>query len=117
MVNECHLPSNYIKPCAFYRILHQKLGYSYKKFTPIKQNTNTEESKKDRKNWVLDMIPYFLTKPEIIFIDETGFNLNSHKLYGWGEKNTRVSMELHAKSCNYSLIGCHNKIIIRFNDY
>ena len=42
-------------------------------------------------------------------MDETGFNLNLCKKYGWSKKNTRLISKNSSKSKNYSLIGAVNK--------
>ena len=63
--------------------LKTKLGYSYKKCDLIYTKTNISENIESRFNYANKIIPFIYSSFDIIFLDETGFNLGLQKLYGW----------------------------------
>jgi transposase len=42
---------------------------------------------------------------DCVFIDESGFNRNMHRAYGWSEKNVPCKMSLQTKGPNVTIIG------------
>ena len=56
------------------------------------------------------MIPQiYKNKNNLIFKDETSFNLELIKKNGWGLKGKKISLEKQNKSDNITLIGAINK--------
>ena len=52
--------------------------------------------------WNIELIQM---NKEFIFIDECGFNLEDHKLYGWSKKGQPLAARQSLKSVNFTLIG------------
>ena len=66
----CELPSGFIKLRYFRKLLHTKLGFSYKKNNYFKQQGNSVKNKDYRQKFVLWNIELIQMNKEFIFIDE-----------------------------------------------
>lgn len=101
----CRLPANYITVSSFHYILKKKFRFSYKKNCPFNVNTNYQKHVDQRYEFVLKLTKMIISKKRIIFIDEVGFNMETHKNYGWCRKGEKLQIIKGNKSVNYSLIG------------
>jgi transposase len=98
---------------TYYRYLTSKkfLNYSYKKFKNATDLKNgTEELQERRINFARRLIYYSMLKYELIFVDETGFNLSYRPDYGYGMRNKDLRLQyISKKSTNYSLLCAISK--------
>ena len=101
----CELPSGYIKLRYFRKLLHEKLGLTYKKNSTFKEKGNSIKNKKYKQKFVMWNLRLIQQEKEFIFLDECGFNLEDHKLYGWNKKGEPLRVRQSIKSINYTVIG------------
>ena len=101
----CQIDKKYVKARNFRNILHKELNFSFKKSTTHKPRTNNIINKGKRRDFVLIMIKEIDQNMKFIFLDETSFNMEGKKCYGWSLKGEILSLEAKNRSCNYSLIA------------
>ena len=87
----CELPSGFIKLRYFRKLLHTKLGFSYKKNNYFKQQGNSIKNKDYRQKFVLWNIELIQMNKEFIFIDS--------------KKGQPLAARQSLKSFNFTLIG------------
>ena len=104
-INLNNLPEKFIGERHFRNILHKKCEMSYKKIYNFKSKGELLCNKNKRRDFVMKIINHIENEKALIFLDETSFNLEGTKEWGWSKKGKRLFLEKNTKSNNYSLIA------------
>ncbi|KAL4500765.1 hypothetical protein ABPG72_016271 [Tetrahymena utriculariae] len=83
---ELNLPEKWIKPSSLSKYYTRKAKLSYKLVNKTKPEMDNEETKKQRKDYVIYMIPALVQGSQPIYIDETGIKLDLGKKRAWISK-------------------------------
>lgn len=83
----------------------KKAGYVFKKVSPYINRRTQLSIKADQKRVSKQLISLLSRGYKIIFVDETGFKLNSCPNYGWGIKGQKISVEVEVSKQNYSIMA------------
>ena len=81
----------------------KKVGFS-KKIVSKRNEQALSNLKVDRKNLIFKMMTLIKIKKEIIYIDETGFNIDMVPLRGISKKNSKCFIKRKNKSKNITAI-------------
>mgnify|MGYP001810013015 CR=1 FL=1 len=101
----CNWPNNHLSISTFRRILKNDLNMSYKKVYGYHKAKNNSKTMSINHDFCCKLVKQVFDNRKVIFLDETGFNLESHKNFGWSKIGTPMNFEKKIKSCNYSVIG------------
>ncbi|KAL4465340.1 hypothetical protein ABPG72_017094 [Tetrahymena utriculariae] len=83
---ELNLPEKWITPSSLSKYYTRKAKLSYKLVNKTKPEMDNEETKKQRKDYVIYMIPALVQGSQPIYIDETGIKLDLGKKRAWISK-------------------------------
>jgi len=87
--------SNYLK---------KKLDFTFKRLSATVDRRNFPTTKILQKKVSKELITALSQEYKVIFVDETGFKLNSYPSYGWGKKGEKVSVNVQVNKENFSLM-------------
>jgi transposase len=86
--------------------MKRKCQVTYKRIIPQYFGRNSPNTVEKRftivSSWMQSGIDFM---NDCVFIDESGFNRNMHRAYGWSEKNVPCKMSLQTKGPNVTIIG------------
>lgn len=104
-------PDDYKVSCVYKGL--KRLNLTFKKIIWKKPKDNELTTKKKRHLVAQDLLKFHSVKCRMIFLDESGFNLNIRPTYFWGPKGQLIHGSRPVKSCNYSLLAAmdYEKII------
>lgn len=105
LFKNCNLPQNFIGDRYFRKILQNELKFSYKKNQTTKPQGDSEQNKTKRYDFAALMLKKIEMGKELIFIDESSFNLEGKKGYSWSPRGNPLKIEAGTRSINYSLIA------------
>lgn len=108
---KCHPQIEFVTAGHCRRILKKDLNFSFKKNALFKPGGESLLNKKKRRDFVLQMIMSIEDNKEFIFLDESAFNLEGKRSYGWHKKGKPFFIEARNRSINYTLIAA----ITRYN--
>ncbi|KAL4494473.1 hypothetical protein ABPG72_018365 [Tetrahymena utriculariae] len=94
-----------VRRSQFTSILRQKLRWSYSFPVSQKDKTNDEETINKRMIYAQKLIPQLEKGRNIIYIDETGFQLRNIPRKTWQRRGRKFVVREQAQTKNYTLIG------------
>lgn len=104
LISHFNKSDKFISMQQLHRIV-KELEFTYKRIQYKVSMANTLSTRKKRKEVALSMLPLYLGQHQIIYIDESSFNIQIRQDYGWAPIGCVRKCSKPAKSVNYSLIA------------
>ena len=104
LIEKFNLDPNIYKVKSIYNAL-KRLNMVFKKIVWKKPKDNDLSTKNKRHIIVQDLLKYHLTDCQLIYLDESSFNLNIRPCYFWGPRGSIIHGVRPVKSTNYSLLA------------
>jgi transposase len=107
-LREFNLSRKFVGISTLWRAVNQ-LRFTSKKLHLILYKKNTRSNIRSRYNLALTLLQSYHKKQHLIYIDETGFNMNQFPRRGFAPVNTKACIYGSAKSQNFSVVAAMDK--------
>ena len=104
LIDTFNLEEDFISIASLYRELTRN-NFVYKQVAQVKKETNAFAVKEKRNITAKHLLDCYLKEHHMIYIDESGFNINLQPKYHFSKKGQIFYAEAERKSNNYSYVA------------